>query len=147
MKIVLQRVSRASVTVSEEIVGSIDAGYLVLLGIGAGDNREKIEKAVDKIQKLRIFADEADKINLSINDVGGGLLVVSQFTLYADCKKGNRPGFTEAAPPALAEELYNYFVEYAKLQDKFAKVEHGIFGAEMKVELINDGPFTVILED
>ena len=145
MKIVLQRVSRASVTVDGKITGSINKGYLVLLGVGAGDDKAKIEKAVDKIQKLRIFADENGKTNLSIADVGGELLVVSQFTLYADCRKGNRPSFTDAAPPALAEELYEYFIEYAK--DKFTKVEHGVFGAMMDVEMVNSGPFTVTLED
>ena len=145
MKIVLQRVSRASVTVDGNITGSINRGYLVLLGIGAGDDKTKVEKAVNKIQKLRLFNDENDKTNLSISDVNGGLLVVSQFTLYADCRKGNRPGFTDAASPALAEELYNYFIEYAG--GKFALVEHGIFGASMQIELVNDGPFTVILED
>jgi D-tyrosyl-tRNA(Tyr) deacylase len=145
MKIVLQRVSRASVTVDSEIIGSIDPGYVVLLGIGVGDDKSKVEKAVDKIQKLRIFADSEGKTNLPITAVQGGLLVISQFTLYANCCKGNRPSFTEAAPPALAEELYEYFIEYA--DGKFDKVEHGIFGADMKVELVNDGPFTVILED
>jgi len=144
MKIVLQRVSRASVTVDGNIIGSIDKGYVVLLGVGIGDDKSKVKKAVDKIQKLRIFDDENNKINRSINDVGGGLLVISQFTLYADCRKGNRPSFTEAAPPALAEELYEYFIEYA--DGKFDRIEHGVFGADMKVELVNDGPFTVILE-
>ena len=143
MKIVLQRVSRASVAVDDKIVGSIDKGYLVLLGIGAGDDKVKVEKAVDKIQKLSIFADENGKSNLSISDVGGGLLVVSQFTLYADCRKGNRPSFTDAASPVLAEELYEYFIEYAT--GKFERVEHGIFGESMQVELVNNGPFTVIL--
>jgi D-tyrosyl-tRNA(Tyr) deacylase len=138
-------VSRASVTVDNNIAGSIEKGCLVLLGFGIGDSKVKVEKLVNKIQKLRIFADENDKTNLSINDVGGGLLIVSQFTLYADCRKGNRPSFTDAAAPDSAEELYNYFTEYA--DGKFAKVEHGIFGADMKVELVNDGPFTVILED
>ena len=146
MKIVLQRVSRASVTVEGKITGSIEAGYVVLLGIGAGDDKSKVEKAVDKIQKLRIFADSEGKTNLPITAVQGGLLVVSQFTLYADCRKGNRPSFTEAAPPALAEELYEYFIEYAKLDGKFDKVECGVFGADMQVELVNDGPFTVIIE-
>lgn len=145
MKIVLQRVSRASVTVEGKTIGSIDEGYLVLLGIGAGDDKSKVEKAVDKIQKLRLFPDENDKTNLSVNDINGGLLVVSQFTLYADCRKGNRPGFTDAAPPDLAESLYEYFIEYAS--GKFARVEHGSFGAAMQVELVNNGPFTVILED
>ena len=145
MKIVLQRVNRASVAVDNKIVGSIGKGYLVLVGIGTNDDKAKTEKVVDKIQKLRIFADENGKTNLSIGDVGGGLLVVSQFTLYADCRKGNRPSFTDAAPPALAEELYEYFIEYAT--GKFEQVEHGVFGAEMKVELTNAGPFTIILED
>ena len=145
MKIVLQRVSRASVIIDNKITGSIEEGYLVLLGIGASDDKIKIEKAVDKIQKLRIFADENGKTNLSINEVGGSLLVVSQFTLYADCRKGNRPSFTDAASPALAEELYEYFIEYAS--GKFKRVEQGIFGASMQVELVNSGPFTVILED
>ena len=145
MKVVLQRVSRASVTIENKITGSIDRGLVVLVGFGRDDNKSKVEKIIDKIQKLRVFPDEFGKTNLSVDDVGGGLLVVSQFTLYADCRKGNRPSFTDAADPALAEELYDYFIEYAK--GKFNRVEHGIFGAEMKVELINDGPFTVILED
>ena len=145
MKIVLQRVARASVAVNGEIIGNIGKGYLVLLGIAADDDKTKIEKAVNKIQKLRIFADENGKTNLSIADVGGELLVVSQFMLYADCRKGNRPSFTDAAPPALAEELYEYFIEYAN--GNFAKVQHGVFGAEMSVELVNSGPFTIILED
>ena len=145
MKIVLQRVSWASVTVDDTITGSIDRGYVVLLGFGEGDDKAKVEKMVDKIQKLRIFPDENGKTNLSIGDVNGGILVVSQFTLYADCRKGNRPSFVNAASPALAEELYNYFIAYSK--GKFSKVESGIFGADMKVELLNDRPFTVILED
>ena len=146
MKVVLQRVSRASVSVGGEIVGSIGAGFVALLGIG-GDNEagmEKIEKMVDKIQKLRIFPDSKGKTNRSIGDVGGGILVISQFTLYADCKKGNRPSFADAAPPELAKKLYEHFIEYAK--DKFETVGHGIFGASMSVELTNEGPFTVILE-
>ena len=145
MKIVLQRVSRASVTVDGSITGSIDRGYVLLLGFGEGDNQLKAEKLVEKIQRLRIFPDENGKINLSIQDVGGSLLIISQFTLYADCRKGNRPSFINAAAPAAAEELYNYFIKYAK--PRFNRVEHGVFGADMKVELVNDGPFTVILED
>ena len=144
MKIVLQRVSRASVSVAGRVVGSIDRGFVVLLGIGDDDNKSKVENAVCKIQKLRIFPDENGKTNLSIADMGGGILVVSQFTLYADCKKGNRPSFANAAAPALAEELYDYFIVYAA--GKFARIEHGVFGAEMKVELVNEGPFTVMLE-
>jgi D-tyrosyl-tRNA(Tyr) deacylase len=103
MKIVLQRVSRASVTVGGEIMGSIDKGYVILLGVGGGDDKLKVEKMVDKIEKLRIFADENGKTNLSVGDVGGGVLVISQFTLYADCRKGNRPSFINAAKPELAE--------------------------------------------
>jgi D-tyrosyl-tRNA(Tyr) deacylase len=145
MKIVLQRVSRASVTVDGNVTGNINTGCVVLLGIGVGDDKSKVEKAVDKIQKLRIFPDSEGKTNLPITAVQGGLLVISQFTLYADCRKGNRPSFTEAAPPELAKELYECFIEYA--DGKFDKVEHGIFGADMKVELVNDGPFTVLLDD
>jgi len=143
MKIVLQRVRCASVTVDNNITGRIDKGYVALLGFGNSDEKSKIEKMVDKIKKLRIFPDGNGKTNLSIDDVGGGILIVSQFTLYADCRKGNRPSFTEAASPALAEELYDYFIECAK--SKFSKVESGVFGADMKLELLNDGPFTVIL--
>jgi D-tyrosyl-tRNA(Tyr) deacylase len=145
MKIVLQRVSRASVEVDGQTVGGIGKGYVVLLGIGAGDDRAKIEKMVDKLQKLRLFSDENGKTNLSIENIGGEILVVSQFTLYADSKKGNRPSFINAASPQLAEELYEYFIEYA--EGKFAKVAHGVFGAAMQVEFVNDGPFTLILED
>ena len=145
MRIVLQRVSRASVTVDGNTIGRIDNGYVVLLGIGEGDDKPKVEKAIYKMEKLRLFPDANGKTNLSIVDVGGGLLVISQFTLYADCRKGNRPSFTNAANPTLAEELYEYFIEYAK--DKFSKVQHGIFGASMQVELVNSGPFTVILDE
>ena len=145
MKVVLQRVSRACVKVGGEITGRIGAGYVILLGIGAGDDKPKVEKLVDKIEKLRIFADEAGKTNLSIGDVGGGILVVSQFTLYADCRKGNRPSFAGAAEPGAAERLYDYFIEYAR--GKFAEIGHGIFGAGMQVELVNDGPFSIILEE
>ena len=144
MKIVLQRVTRASVEVENKITGEIGRGYAALVGFGEGDDKAKVEKMVDKIQKLRIFPDENGKTNLSIGDVGGGLLVISQFTLYADCRK-NRPGFSHAAAPELAEELYDYFLEYAN--GKFNKVAHGIFGTFMKLELLNEGPFTVILED
>jgi len=144
VKAVLQRVSEASVTVDGEIVGSIDKGYVVLLGIGEDDTKEKVDKMVDKIKNLRIFADENGKTNLSIEDVGGEILIISQFTLYADCRKGNRPSFTGAGSPALAEELYEYFIE--KSRGKFKKVGHGVFGASMKVSLVNEGPFTVILE-
>ncbi len=144
MKIVLQRVKKASVSVDGKITGSIDNGYLVLLGIGNEDTEKECERLALKIANLRIFSDENDKINLSLKDVNGSLLVVSQFTLYADCRKGNRPNFTMAGKPDMAERLYNYFVDECK---KYVdKVETGIFGADMQVELLNDGPFTVILE-
>lgn len=144
MKIVLQRVSSAVVKVNGKICGSIGTGYLVLLGIGNDDTEDDCRRLADKIINLRIFSDENDKINLSLGDVGGELLIVSQFTLYADCRKGNRPNFIQAGKPDKAERLYNYFVDYCRSKGKH--VETGIFGADMKVELVNDGPFTVILE-
>lgn len=144
MKIVLQRVSEASVKVDDNIVGSIGNGYLILLGISDNDTKEIIEKAVQKISKLRIFSDKNGKTNLSISDIDGEILVVSQFTLYADCRKGNRPSFINAGKPEYAEKMYEYFIEYSK--EYFKKVEHGIFGADMKVSLVNYGPFTIILE-
>ena len=144
MKIVLQRVTSASVAVDGEVCGKIGMGYLVLLGVGQGDTEEDCRRLADKMINLRIFSDENDKINLSLGDVGGELLVVSQFTLYADCRKGNRPNFIQAGKPDEAERLYNYFVEYCRSKGKH--VETGIFGADMKVQLVNDGPFTVILE-
>lgn len=144
MRIVLQRVTSASVTVDGEICGQIGTGYLVLLGVGQGDSEEDCRRLADKIVNLRIFSDENDKINLSLGDVGGDLLVVSQFTLYADCRKGNRPNFIQAGKPDEAERLYNFFVDYCRSKGKH--VETGIFGADMKVQLLNDGPFTVILD-
>ena len=143
MKIVLQRVNHASVKVDGEIVGKINKGYLLLLGVGKEDTEADLQKYVDKIIKLRLFADENGKTNLSLKDVNGELLVVSQFTLYADCRKGNRPSFTEAGDPDTANRLYEKFVSLCK--EQIEVVEHGIFGADMKVELENDGPFTVIL--
>ena len=145
MKIVIQRVTNASVEVNGETIGSIGRGFLILLGVSNDDTKEKVEKAVQKIFKMRIFSDENGKTNLSIGDVDGEVLVVSQFTLYADCRKGNRPSFIGAGAPDHADSLYEYFIEYSKKY--FAKVEHGIFGADMKVSLINDGPFTVVIED
>ena len=143
MKLVVQRVTEASVTVEEKIVGKIGKGYLVLLGVGENDTEATAKQLADKLVKLRIFSDENDKTNLSINDVGGEVLVISQVTLYADCKK-NRPSFCHAGKPDLAEHLYEYFMECLRPQVK--NVEHGIFGAMMQVSLCNDGPFTVILE-
>jgi len=144
MKIVLQRVNSAHVLVKNEIVGKIQTGYVVLLGIAQSDTHEKIDKAVQKIKNLRIFPDDDGKTNLSIDDVGGALLVVSQFTLLADARKGNRPSFIDAGSPQLANELYEYFIKTAKLH--FANVQSGVFGASMQVTLTNDGPFTILLE-
>ena len=144
MKFVIQRVSHASVTVHEETIGRINQGYLVLIGVGKEDTREDADRLVKKMIGLRIFADENGKINKSLKDVDGELLLVSQFTLYADCRHGNRPRFTEAAGPDLANELYEYIIESCRQQ--VSVVETGEFGADMKVELLNDGPFTIILE-
>ena len=145
MKAVVQRVTHASVKVDGEIKGEIGNGFLVLLGVGQGDTEADADRLVNKIVKMRIFSDENDKINLSLADVGGEMLVISQFTLYADCRKGNRPNFIQAGKPDEAERLYEYFVEECRKQ--VPVVEKGVFGADMKVELLNDGPFTVILED
>ena len=144
MKFVIQRVSHASVTVHEETVGRINQGYLVLIGVGKEDTRKDADRLVKKMIGLRIFSDENGKINKSLKDVNGELLLVSQFTLYADCRHGNRPGFTEAAGPDMANELYEYIIESCKKE--VAVVEQGEFGADMKVELLNDGPFTILLE-
>lgn len=144
MKIVLQRVTHASVMVDGKITGKIDNGYLLLFGVGKDDTENDCKRLADKIVNLRIFSDDNDKINLSLKDVNGSLLVVPQFTLYADCRKGNRPNFIQAGSPEDADRLFEYFTEY--LRSKGQHVETGVFGADMKVELLNDGPFTVILE-
>lgn len=144
MKVVIQRVLEASVKVDGETVGEIGKGFLVLLGVGKEDDEAVCDRIIKKLLGLRIFEDENGKTNLSLDSVNGELLIVSQFTLYADCRKGNRPSFTEAAPPELANRLYEYFVE--QCAKSVPKVEKGIFGADMKVSLVNDGPFTVILE-
>ncbi len=144
MRLVIQRVLNASVKVDGEITGKIGKGFLVLLGAGMDDTNEIAEKMADKMMRLRIFSDENDKTNLSIQDVGGELLVVSQFTLYADCRKGNRPSFTKAGKPDEANALYEYFMEYCR--KTVPVVESGVFGADMKVELCNDGPFTIVLD-
>ncbi len=144
MKIVLQRVASASVKVDGNITGKIDKGYLLFFGAGQGDTEDDCRRLADKIINLRIFSDENDKINLSLGDVGGALLVVPQFTLYADCRKGNRPNFMQAEKPDAANKLFEYFVEY--FRSKGQHTETGVFGADMKVELLNDGPFTLILE-
>jgi D-aminoacyl-tRNA deacylase len=145
MRIVIQRVSEAQVRVDNQIIGSISQGFLILLGVGSEDTKEIADKYIDKILKLRIFEDEKGKTNLSLQDVGGEILVVSQFTLYADCKKGNRPAFTDAGNPALAQELYEYFL--GRVKESLGRVQAGKFGADMKVSLINDGPFTIVLDE
>ena len=145
MKFVIQRVTQASVEVEGKVIGAIDKGYLVLLGACNDDTKEIADKMVKKLVGLRIFDDENGKTNLSINDVGGSMLVVSQFTLYADCTHGNRPSFINAGDPAHANELYEYVI--AKLRNEYGiHVETGSFGAEMKVSLLNDGPFTILLD-
>lgn len=144
MKTVLQRVLEASVSVDNETVGKIGKGYLLLIGISNEDTKEIADKMIEKISKLRIFEDENGKTNLSIDQVDGEVLAVSQFTLYADCKKGNRPSFINAGKPDMAQELYEYMLK--KCEAIFGKVEKGIFGADMKISLINDGPFTLVLD-
>lgn len=144
MKIVLQRVTSASVKVEGRLIGSIGNGFLILLGVADTDTEAIADKLVDKLCKLRIFQDENGKTNLSLADVGGELLVVSQFTLYADCRKGNRPSFLKAGTAELANHLYEYVI--AGCRKYVDKVEHGEFGAYMQVELLNDGPFTLVLD-
>ena len=143
MKAVIQRVLSADVKVDGKTVGEIGRGYLILAGFGEGDNAEVCDKAVKKISAMRIFSDENDKTNLSLADVGGEILCISQFTLYADCSHGNRPSFIKAMKPDEAEMLYEYLCR--RFSENF-HVEKGIFGADMKVSLVNDGPFTLSLE-
>jgi D-tyrosyl-tRNA(Tyr) deacylase len=144
MKFVIQRVNHAEVKVDGEIVGAIKKGYLVLIGIADTDTKEVADKYIKKMINLRIFEDENGKTNLSLKDVDGQLLLVSQFTLYANCKKGNRPSFIEAGNPEMSNQLYEYIIEECKKQ--VPVVEKGIFGADMKVSLENDGPFTIVLD-
>ena len=144
MRAVVTRVSSASVAIDGETVGEIGTGFLVLLGIGPEDTQAQAEKLADKTCGLRVFADQAGKMNLNLEAVGGALLVVSQFTLYADCHKGNRPSFTKAGAPQMAESLYKRFME--RCRQYVDVVEKGQFGADMKVELLNDGPFTLMLD-
>ena len=144
MKFVIQRVKNAQVDVDNKTVGKIDNGFLVLIGITHTDTKEIADYLVKKLINLRVFEDENGKMNLSLKDINGAILLVSQFTLYADCSGGNRPSFTEAAKPDLANELYDYIISECK--KKVDKVETGIFGADMKVSLLNDGPVTIILE-
>lgn len=144
MKFVIQRVTHASVTIEGEVKGKIGKGFLVLIGIGKGDDQSIADKLVQKLVNMRIFEDENGKTNLGLKDVDGELLLISQFTLYANCRKGNRPSFTEAGAPDEAERLYGYITDRCK--EEIPVVETGEFGADMKVELLNDGPFTVILD-
>ncbi len=144
MKAVLQRVERASVSVDGEVISSINKGFLVLLGISGSDTEEIGDKIADKLCRLRIFEDENGKTNLSLADVGGELLIISQFTLYADIKKGNRPSFVKAGGPEMANNLYEYFMKRCKTHVN--RVEGGRFGAHMKLDLINDGPFTLVID-
>ena len=144
MKLVVQRVKNAKVDVDGKTVGKIEKGFLVLLGVTYTDTKETADYLVKKLCNLRVFEDENGKMNLSLKDVDGKLLIVSQFTLYADCSGGNRPSFVNAAKPEFANELYGYFCD--KCKENGIEVEKGIFGADMKVSLLNDGPVTIILE-
>ncbi|AQS58362.1 D-aminoacyl-tRNA deacylase [Desulforamulus ferrireducens] len=144
MRAVVQRVQRGSVTVNDTIVGQIDKGLVVLLGVGQGDTVEDARYLADKITQLRIFSDEQDKLNLSVQDVGGSVLAISQFTLYGDCRKGRRPGYSQAAPPGEAKELYECFVQ--RLKCNGLPTATGVFQEHMVVEIINDGPVTLLLD-
>lgn len=144
MRFVIQRVQNASVTVDEEVIGKIGRGYMVLIGVCEADDEAVADRMIDKMIKLRINEDEEGKTNLALADVDGALLLVSQFTLYANCKKGNRPSFVDAGSPDHANALYEYIIE--KCRERVPVVETGSFGAEMKVALVNDGPFTIVLD-
>lgn len=145
MKFVIQRVSEASVTIDGQVKGKIDKGFVVLIGVGQGDTREIADKYIKKLLNMRIFEDADGKTNLALKDVDGQLLLISQFTLYANCKKGNRPSFVDAGAPDVAEALYDYIVD--ECRKVVPIVETGEFAADMKVALVNDGPFTVILDE
>lgn len=145
MKLLIQRVTSASVKVDDEIIGSIKKGYMVLLGACESDTKEIADKMIKKMVNLRIFADSDGKTNLSLQDVGGDILLVSQFTLYADCKKGNRPSFIKAGNPEHANMIYEYAIDVIK-NEYGVHVETGSFGADMEVSLVNDGPFTIMLD-
>ena len=145
MKLVIPRVDKASVSIDGAEYSSIGKGFLVLVGISDGDTKEIADKYIRKMIGLRIFEDAEGKTNLSLQDVGGAVLMVSQFTLYANCKKGNRPSFIEAGKPDMAEELYHYMVE--KTKESVPEVKTGVFGAHMKVSLENNGPFTILLDE
>lgn len=145
MKAVIQRVTHASVTVDNKMISSIENGLLILIGVGHGDSEENADYLARKIAAMRIFEDENEKLNLSVKDIDGSILVVSQFTLYADCRHGNRPGFTDAAAPLEADRLYQYFCSQLR-KEGVKEVATGEFGANMAVELLNSGPVTIILE-
>ena len=144
MKFIIQRVTEASCTVDNQITGEIKNGFCVLIGVSETDTIEIADKMIKKMLQMRIFADDQGKTNLSLKDVAGNLLLISQFTLYANCKKGNRPSFIEAGNPELANSLYEYIIEQCKKE--IPMVQTGIFGADMKISLINDGPFTIVLD-
>ena len=144
MRFVIQRVMNSKVTIDGKIRGQIGKGFMVLIGVGEGDTVETADKMIHKMINLRIFEDENGKTNLGLKDVSGSLLLISQFTLYADCKRGNRPSFVEAGDPDMAKSLYEYII--SKCKNEIEVVEQGEFGADMKVELVNDGPFTVLLD-
>lgn len=144
MKFVIQRTTQASVSVDGEVLGKIQKGFVVFIGVSNEDTKETADKMVRKMCALRIFEDEDGKTNLSLADVGGGLLLISQFTLYADCKKGNRPSFIKAGAPDMANDMYEYIIEQCR---KYVPiVERGRFGSDMKIQLLNDGPFTIVLD-
>lgn len=144
MRAVIQRVTEASVKVDGKITGEIGKGILIFLGVGEGDTEKDLKYIADKTIGLRIFTDENDKMNLSVQDIGGEILVVSQFTLYGDCRKGKRPSFSSSMEPVVAKRMYEEFIEYVSEQG--IRTAHGIFGADMKVELLNDGPVTILLD-
>ena len=144
MRLVVQRVLESSVKVDGKEVGRIGKGFMVLIGVGESDTKEIADKMIHKMINLRIFEDENGKTNLGLKDVGGSLLLISQFTLYADCKRGNRPSFIEAGKPDMANEMYEYIIE--KCRESVDEVQTGEFGADMKVQLLNDGPFTILLD-
>ena len=144
MKFVIQRVTHANVTVDRAVLGKIEKGFMVLIGVEDSDTQAVADKMISKMLGLRIFEDEAGKMNLALKDVGGGLLLISQFTLYADCKKGNRPSFVKAGKPDMAEPMYEYIIE--KCREQIENTQKGQFGADMKVELLNDGPVTIVLD-
>ena len=146
MRAIIQRVSHASVTIDGMVKGQIGQGFLVLFGAGEGDTRAEAELLAKQTAGMRIFCDEEGKMNLSLADIGGSVLVISQFTLYADCRKGNRPSFTGAAQPDPANDLYEYYVNLLREEHHIGDVQTGEFGADMKVELLNDGPVTIILD-